>query len=86
MSGQRSRQRVRVTRRETATARLIIWKADTQVTTISGAVHTGTVVNRNAAGDIIFATAADKRITLLATQIRAIKPVDEVLDDFPDDP
>jgi hypothetical protein len=84
--GQRSRQRVRVTRRETATARLIIWKADTQVTTISGAVHTGTVVNRNAAGDIIFATAADKRITLLATQIRAIKPVAEVLDDFPDDP
>jgi hypothetical protein len=83
--GERSRQRVRVSRRDTATARLLIWKADTQVTTISGAVHTGTIVDKNAAGDIIFATAPDKRITLLATQIRAVEPVkDDVLDDFPD--
>lgn len=84
-NGERSRQRVRVSRRDTATARLIIWKADTQISTISGAVHTGTVIERNAAGDIIFATGPNQRITLLATQIRSIAPL-EVLDDLPDDP
>ncbi|MFT5130402.1 MAG: pSer/pThr/pTyr-binding forkhead associated (FHA) protein [Rhodothermales bacterium] len=86
--GERSRQRARVVRRDTTTARLMIWKADTQITTISGTVHTGAIVKRNAAGDIVFATSPDKRVTLLATEIRAIEPLaaDDVLDDFPEDP